>query len=110
MGSKSINDKVFGSCTGDDGAPLINLRNGKLVGIVTTQFVPACGDEDYPSMFTSVFYYKDWIETHIEKFACPWFDTIEYPTQAPTFTKIPTKIPTLIPSMLPSIVPTASTL
>ena len=102
---KTVNGKSSGPCTGDDGAPLINLKNGKLVGIVTIPFLPACGDEDYPGVFTNVYYYKDWIEFYIEKFSCPWFKTIKYPTSAPTFTKIPTISPSTVASMTPSVPP-----
>merc|ERR1712060_508122 len=61
--SKTVNSKTSGSCTGDDGAPLINTKTGKLVGITTTRFIGvACDNEDYPSVFTNANYYKDWIE------------------------------------------------
>merc|ERR1712204_153997 len=95
-------------CSGDFGAPLINLKNGKLVGIVTLPFgsaVSACGNEQFPGVFTSVYYYKNWIEEHIEKFGCPWFNTIIYPTSAP-FTKFPSFNPSAIPSMIASVDPT----
>jgi len=104
--SKSIDGQVSGPCTGDDGAPLVNMKNGKLVGIVTLSFVRSCANEEFPSVFTNTFYYKDWIETNIDKFACPWFDTIKYPTSAPTFTKLPSFNPTINPSMIASVDPT----
>merc|ERR1712129_114351 len=78
--ARTVNGETSGPCSGDSGAPLINMKNGKLVGIVTTRFVfPGCDDEDYPGVFTSVHFYRDWIDSHIKKFSCPWFETLKYP-------------------------------
>merc|ERR1712204_60555 len=64
--SKNVDGQISGPCAGDFGAPFINLKNGKLVGIATLPFVSVCGDEQFPGVFTSVYYYKNWIEEHIE--------------------------------------------
>merc|ERR1712129_462254 len=98
-----VDGETSGPCSGDNGAPLINMKNGKLVGIVTTRFVStSCDDEDYPGLFTSVHFYRDWIDSHIKKFSCPWFDTIKYPTSAPSFTTKPSPNPSIVPSMNPT--------
>merc|ERR1712129_193608 len=110
--ARTVNGETSGPCSGDNGAPLINMKNGKLVGIVTTRFVStSCDDEDYPGVFTSVYFYRDWIDSHIKKFSCPWFETLKYPTSAPslslkptTFTMTPSESPTFSPSILPSVV------
>jgi hypothetical protein len=109
--SKNVDGQISGPCSGDFGAPLINLKNGKLVGIVTLPFVSAvsaCGNEQFPGVFTSVYYYKNWIEEHIEKFGCPWFNTIIYPTSAPTVTKNPSPTPSIVSSKSPTAPPSMS--
>ncbi|XP_070161271.1 chymotrypsin-2-like [Polyergus mexicanus] len=47
-----------GSCKGDSGGPLI--VNGKLVGVVS--WAKACSLTDYPTVFTRIPSYIDWIE------------------------------------------------
>ena len=47
-----------GPCLGDSGGPLI--CNGKLTGLVS--YVRRNGCASYPSVFTKIHFYKDWIE------------------------------------------------
>lgn len=47
-------------CTGDSGGPL--AVNGKLAGIVS--WSEKCADPLYPSAYTEVAYYRDWIRHH----------------------------------------------
>ncbi|KAL6257051.1 hypothetical protein P5V15_011986 [Pogonomyrmex californicus] len=47
-----------GSCNGDSGGPLI--VNGKLVGLVS--WAKSCADTDYPTVFTRVPSYVNWIK------------------------------------------------
>merc|ERR1712129_383356 len=104
--SKTVDGETSGPCSGDNGAPLINMKNGEPVGIVTTRFVStSCDDEDYPGLFTSVHFYRDWIDSHIKKFSCPGFDTMKYPTSAPSFTMKPSPNPSIVPSMSPTAPP-----
>ncbi|KAK2578460.1 hypothetical protein KPH14_000961 [Odynerus spinipes] len=49
-----------GSCNGDSGGPL--TVNGKLVGLVS--WAKACALTDYPTVYTRVSEYLDWIATH----------------------------------------------
>ncbi|KAF7396675.1 hypothetical protein HZH66_007537 [Vespula vulgaris] len=51
-----------GSCHGDSGGPL--TVNGKLVGLVS--WAKACALTDYPTVYTRVSEFKDWIKTHTE--------------------------------------------
>nr|WP_081107541.1 trypsin-like serine protease [Vibrio alginolyticus] len=49
-----------GSCHGDSGGPL--TVDGKLVGLVS--WAMGCALTDYPTVYTRVPKYLDWIETH----------------------------------------------
>ncbi|KAF7399702.1 hypothetical protein HZH68_008294 [Vespula germanica] len=51
-----------GSCHGDSGGPL--TVNGKLVGLVS--WAKACALTDYPTVYTRVSEFKNWIRTHTE--------------------------------------------
>ncbi|CAK9825266.1 unnamed protein product [Anthophora retusa] len=52
---------VKGHCNGDSGGPL--MVNGKLHGIVSWSM--NCADVVYPSVYTRVSSYIDWIEKHV---------------------------------------------
>lgn len=52
-----------GMCYGDSGGPL--RIEGQLAGIASSIPVDECGDPNQPSIFTDVFYHKDWIERKI---------------------------------------------
>ncbi|KAL8580003.1 hypothetical protein ACOMHN_015869 [Nucella lapillus] len=56
-----------GACNGDSGGPLVCLRNGyyHLVG-VTSWGVSGCQTTGYPSVFTRVSFYQEWIEAMIQ--------------------------------------------
>merc|ERR1712129_258491 len=101
--SRTINGTTSGSCSGDSGAPLIDMSNGKLSGIVTLKFVSVCDNEDYPDVYTSLNYYKNWIESYIDKFSCPFFDTMKYPTSSPTFSIQPSHSPSSLLTDPPSV-------
>jgi len=49
-----------GSCQGDSGGPL--TANGKLIGLVS--WSNGCADTEFPSVFTRVSSYIDWIKEH----------------------------------------------
>ncbi|KAJ4440550.1 hypothetical protein ANN_08695, partial [Periplaneta americana] len=49
-----------GACTGDDGGPL--FVEGTSVGLMS--WMNACNDPGYPTVFTRVSYYRDWIKKH----------------------------------------------
>ncbi|XP_043262965.1 trypsin-like [Colletes gigas] len=49
-----------GSCNGDSGGPL--TVDGKIIGIVSWSM--ACALTDYPTVYTRVSSYLDWIESH----------------------------------------------
>nr|KAF7423743.1 hypothetical protein H0235_009026 [Vespula pensylvanica] len=51
-----------GSCHDDSGGPL--TVNGKLVGLVS--WAKACALTDYPTVYTRVSEFKNWIRTHTE--------------------------------------------
>ncbi|XP_011166745.1 chymotrypsin-2 [Solenopsis invicta] len=53
---------VKGSCQGDSGGPL--TVNGTLTGIVS--WARGCGDPNYPTVYTRVPSYIDWINEHIK--------------------------------------------
>ena len=52
-----------GTCGGDSGGPLLNLRNGNFVGI-TSGGISGYGST-YPGIFTRVGYYVNWIKSYI---------------------------------------------
>ncbi|XP_049804032.1 mite allergen Der f 3-like [Schistocerca nitens] len=52
-----FDDKTYGPCHGDSGGPL--LYEGKIVGIASWGY--ACGEPPYPSVYTRVSSYVDWI-------------------------------------------------
>lgn len=49
------------ACTGDNGGPAV--RDNILVGIVS---FPGCDGYEKPSIFTSVFQVKEWINSQIQ--------------------------------------------
>lgn len=57
------------SCAGDSGGPLHVFRSDKaiatVIGIISWGF--NCGLTSFPSVYTRVAYYKDWIETQVWK-------------------------------------------
>ncbi|XP_011868435.1 PREDICTED: chymotrypsin-2-like [Vollenhovia emeryi] len=53
--------KITGACQGDSGGPL--TVNGKLIGIVS--WAVGCASTTFPSIFTRVPSYIDWIDEHI---------------------------------------------
>ncbi|XP_055850702.1 serine protease easter-like [Episyrphus balteatus] len=64
--------KGIDSCRGDAGGPLIGLDSSNkqrvynfIAGIVSFGASP-CGQQDWPSVYTRVGYYVDWIKQHIE--------------------------------------------
>jgi len=72
-------------CSGDEGGPLIDLEDGKLVGLSSWNL--GCTNEKYPGVYTNIKYYKEWIDSYINKWWDPKFEKIKYPTSAPTFDK-----------------------
>merc|ERR1712059_184390 len=57
------------ACSGDSGGPYICPLPGQtdayyLAGIVSWGMIP-CGQENRPSVFTSVGFYRDWIDQHV---------------------------------------------
>ncbi|XP_065162204.1 chymotrypsin-2-like [Atheta coriaria] len=51
-----------GMCSGDSGGPLVDYYQ-ELVGVTSSAFLCATGKPDF---FTDVFYFKTWIEDHIQ--------------------------------------------
>ncbi|XP_034101154.2 transmembrane protease serine 9-like [Drosophila albomicans] len=59
-----------GACNGDSGGPLVNRQsNGEYqqIGVVSWGYTP-CASTKYPSVYTSVGSYSDWIEEHQNDF------------------------------------------
>ncbi|TMW40346.1 hypothetical protein DOY81_014574, partial [Sarcophaga bullata] len=50
-------------CRGDSGGPLI--CNNELTGIIS--WTIGCGTDDFPSLYTDVWYHRDWIAKHLNK-------------------------------------------
>merc|ERR1712226_497773 len=62
-----IDEGGISACSGDSGGPLACPdQNGTmyLAGIVSWGMIP-CGQANRPSVFTSVGYFRDWIDEHI---------------------------------------------
>lgn len=61
--------KTDGACNGDSGGPLVHSTNDgvELVGIVSWGYIP-CATTRYPSVYTMVSAYKDWIHKAIENY------------------------------------------
>lgn len=54
-----------GACSGDEGGPLILKGTNTMVGVMSwTQW---CGSLGYPSVYSSVGYYREWIEEQIDE-------------------------------------------
>merc|ERR1712129_225810 len=104
--SKPINYiEAVGPCGGDNGAALVDPADGSLIGMVTTQFVPNCGQYQFPAVFTNLNFHYDWIVEGVSNWSCSWFDSMKYPTSAPSFTMKPSPNPSIVPSMSPTAPP-----
>lgn len=51
-----------GPCHGDSGGPL--TIDGKLAGVVSWAFKGQCADPVYPTVFTEIAFYRDWIRNN----------------------------------------------
>merc|ERR1712129_505783 len=101
--SKPINYiEAVGPCGGDNGAALVDPADGSLIGMVTTQFVKNCGQNQFPAVFTNLNFHYDWILEGVSNWKCPWFGTLTYPSSAPSFTTKPSPNPSKIPSQPPT--------
>lgn len=57
-----LDEGGVGACSGDSGGPMV--VNNELVGI-TSWGDPACAVAKHPSVYTSVPYYKDWVQEQL---------------------------------------------
>ncbi|XP_055389788.1 lectizyme-like [Condylostylus longicornis] len=60
-------DKNISACNGDSGGPLVQKSEDgtEVVGIVSWGYMP-CGDENFPSVYTKVSSYSDWIRENMK--------------------------------------------
>lgn len=61
-----------GACNGDSGGPLVRntVEGAELVGLVSWGYTP-CATTKYPSVYTSVITFKNWIAENINSFSTP---------------------------------------
>ena len=63
-GGKCDCGAIKDACQGDSGGPLFKKYKGKyyLLGIVSCGM--KCGEENYPGIYTKVFYFNKWIKSN----------------------------------------------
>jgi Trypsin len=93
-----------GTCHGDSGGPLIILGNSATqdvqVGIVSFGSSEGCSIVNYPSVFTRVSNYRQWIQdriclfSNVKPISC---SSVAQPTSQPTNPPTPTNEPTNMP-------------
>lgn len=50
------------SCNGDSGGPCLSTVTGELIGV--SSYVPVTGCGSFPSVYSRVTYFRDWIKSH----------------------------------------------